>query len=65
MWIERLKKKTDELGQKEVAKAMEVSQSLVSYWLNGKCKPSSKKVSALARFLDMEPLALLSELESV
>ncbi len=64
MWIEQLRKKTKEVGQKEFAKSINVSQSLVSYWLNGKCKPSSGKVNALAAELGMEPLDLLNELEA-
>ncbi len=47
VWIAK-----SEMSKKEVAEKMEVSQTVLSRWINNKSKPSLEKAFKLAEILD-------------
>jgi transcriptional regulator with XRE-family HTH domain len=47
-----------EIAGGEVARALEVNDSAISRWKNGKASPGLDSVMKLADFLDVDPIAL-------
>lgn len=56
-WLTRTLAERDIAGG-EVARAMEVNDSAISRWKNGKASPGLDSVMKLADFLDVNPIAL-------
>jgi transcriptional regulator with XRE-family HTH domain len=56
-WLTRTLAERDIAGG-EVAKALEVNDSAISRWKNGKASPGLDSVMKLADFLDVNPVAL-------
>ncbi|MCL2370283.1 MAG: helix-turn-helix transcriptional regulator [Firmicutes bacterium] len=42
------------IGQVEIAKAIGVSKSVVSFWETGKCEPTLTPIIKLANFFDID-----------
>lgn len=56
-WLTRTLAERDIAGG-EVARALEVNDSAISRWKNGKASPGLDSVMKLAEFLDVNPIAL-------
>lgn len=56
-WLSRTLAERDIAGG-EVARALEVNDSAISRWKNGKATPGLDSVMKLAEFLDVNPIAL-------
>lgn len=56
-WLTRTLAERDIAGG-EVARALEVNDSAISRWKNGKASPGLESVMKLAEFLEVNPIAL-------
>lgn len=53
------------MTQMQIAKKLDVSQQLISCWVNGQCTPTPKMVARIAKVLDITVEEVLNCFEEV